>query len=70
LNERALSGSLEATPPLATYPSRLPFLPLDRIWFSAPLGLVTAATLNDTEHVSDHLPLFASLCLEGREGSH
>jgi endonuclease/exonuclease/phosphatase family metal-dependent hydrolase len=65
LNERALSASLAVTPPLATYPSRLPLLALDRIWFSAPLGLVTAATLNDTEHVSDHLPLVASLRLEG-----
>jgi len=66
LNRRALSPSLEGTPRLATYPSRLPLLPLDRIWFSAPLRLVTAATLNDAEHVSDHLPLVASLCVEGR----
>ena len=67
LNERALAGSLAVTPPLATYPSRLPLLALDRIWFSAPFGLVTAATLNDTEHVSDHLPLVASLRLERDE---
>jgi endonuclease/exonuclease/phosphatase family metal-dependent hydrolase len=66
LNERSLSRSLVVTPPLATYPSRFPLLPLDRIWFSAPLALVTAATLNDAEHVSDHLPLVASLRLEGR----
>jgi len=64
LNERSLSRSLAATPPLATYPSRLPLLPLDRIWFSPPLDLVTAATLQDAEHVSDHLPLVASLRLE------
>jgi endonuclease/exonuclease/phosphatase family metal-dependent hydrolase len=64
LNRRALSGSVAATPRLATYPSRLPLLPLDRIWFSPPLGLVTAATLNDAEHVSDHLPLVASLRLD------
>ena len=61
LNRPVLSRSLVVTPPLATYPSRLPLLPLDRICFSAPLGLVTAATLNDAEHVSDHLPLVASL---------
>jgi endonuclease/exonuclease/phosphatase family metal-dependent hydrolase len=67
LSRRALSPSLEATPRLATYPSRLPLLPLDRIWFSAPLRLVTAATLNDAEHVSDHLPLVASLRLERLE---
>jgi endonuclease/exonuclease/phosphatase family metal-dependent hydrolase len=66
LSRRALSGPLAATPRLATYPSRLPLLPLDRIWFSAPLRLVTAATLNDAEHVSDHLPLVASLRLEAR----
>ena len=64
LNERTLARSLAATPPLATYPSRLPLLPLDRIWFSPPLDLVTAATLQDAEHVSDHLPLVASLRLE------
>jgi endonuclease/exonuclease/phosphatase family metal-dependent hydrolase len=67
LNRRALSRSLSATPRLATYPSRLPLLPLDRIWFSPPFGLVTAATLNDAEHVSDHLPLVASLRLEPAE---
>ena len=61
-----VAPSLAVTPPLATYPSRLPFLPLDRICFSAPLGLVTAATLNDAEHVSDHLPLVASLRVDGR----
>jgi endonuclease/exonuclease/phosphatase family metal-dependent hydrolase len=66
LNRSLLSASLAATPRLATYPSRLPLLPLDRIWFSAPLRLVTAATLNDAEHVSDHLPLVASLRLEER----
>jgi endonuclease/exonuclease/phosphatase family metal-dependent hydrolase len=61
-----LSPSLESTPPLPTYPSRLPLLPLDRIWFSAPLGLQTAATLSDAEHVSDHLPLVASLRLDAQ----
>ena len=66
LDRHALAPSLAVTPPLATYPSRLPFLPLDRICFSAPLGLVTAATLNDAEHVSDHLPLVASLRVDGR----
>jgi len=66
LDQHLLSPSLAVTPPLATYPSRLPLLPLDRICFRAPLDLVTAATLNDVEHVSDHLPLVASLCLDGR----
>jgi endonuclease/exonuclease/phosphatase family metal-dependent hydrolase len=66
LDRHVLARSLAVTPPLPTYPSRLPFLPLDRICFSAPLGLLTAATLNDAEHVSDHLPLVASLRLDGR----
>jgi endonuclease/exonuclease/phosphatase family metal-dependent hydrolase len=48
---------------MPTYPSRLPLLPLDRIWFSAPLKLVTIAALRDAEQVSDHLPLLASLTL-------
>jgi hypothetical protein len=64
-----LNPALLATPPLPTYPSRLPLLPLDRIWFSAPLGLLTAATLSDAEGVSDHLPLVASLRLDA-EADH
>lgn len=62
LAERTLSPSLTSTPELATYPSRLPLLPLDRIWFSAPLELTTIATLREAGRVSDHLPLLASLC--------
>jgi len=61
LAERSLCPPLRATPPLATYPSRLPLLSLDRVWFSEPLELVTIATLQDAERVSDHLPLVASL---------
>ena len=62
LAERSLCPPLTATPELPTYPSRLPLLPLDRIWFSAPLELTTIATLRDAGRVSDHLPLLASLC--------
>jgi endonuclease/exonuclease/phosphatase family metal-dependent hydrolase len=61
LAERSLTPPLEPAPSLPTYPSRLPLLPLDRIWFSDPLELVTIATLNDAQGVSDHLPLLASL---------
>lgn len=68
LSRHVLSRSLGVTPPLGTYPSRLPLLPLDRICFSAPFDLVTAATLNDAEHVSDHLPLVASLRLDAGRG--
>lgn len=63
LAERKLCPPLEDTPSLPTYPSRLPLLPLDRIWHSKPLELATIATLRDAQHVSDHLPLLASLRL-------
>jgi endonuclease/exonuclease/phosphatase family metal-dependent hydrolase len=61
LAERSLCPPLDPTPELPTYPSRLPLLPLDRIWISKPLELVTIATLRDAERVSDHLPLLASV---------
>jgi endonuclease/exonuclease/phosphatase family metal-dependent hydrolase len=61
LAERSLCPPLAGAPPLPTYPSRLPLLPLDRVWFSEPLELVTSATLSDAERVSDHLPLVVSL---------
>jgi endonuclease/exonuclease/phosphatase family metal-dependent hydrolase len=60
LAERSLCPPLRASPSLPTYPSRLPLLPLDRIWFSEPLELVTVATISDAQRVSDHLPLMAS----------
>lgn len=61
LAERRLCPPLTGAPELATYPSRLPLLPLDRVWFTEPLELVTIATLRDAGHASDHLPLLASL---------
>ena len=61
LAERSLCPPLAGAPALPTYPSRLPILPLDRVWFSAPFELVTSATLADAERVSDHLPLVVSL---------
>ncbi|HEX5046599.1 MAG TPA: endonuclease/exonuclease/phosphatase family protein [Gammaproteobacteria bacterium] len=63
LAEKNLGELLHGAPPMPTYPSRLPLLPLDRIWFSEPLELVTIAALRDAERVSDHLPLLASLSL-------
>lgn len=62
LAERSLCPPLTPTPEIATYPSRLPLLPLDRIWFSGPLELTTITTLRDANRASDHLPLLASLC--------
>jgi endonuclease/exonuclease/phosphatase family metal-dependent hydrolase len=61
LAERSLCPPLTATPELPTYPSRLPLLPLDRIWFSGPLELGTIATLQEGSRASDHLPLLASM---------
>jgi endonuclease/exonuclease/phosphatase family metal-dependent hydrolase len=61
LAERSLCPPLRPSPELPTYPSRLPLLPLDRRWFSAPFELATIATLRDAQRVSDHLPLVASL---------
>jgi endonuclease/exonuclease/phosphatase family metal-dependent hydrolase len=69
LAERSLCPPLNPTPELATYPSRLPLLPLDRIWFSAPLALKTIATIRDAGRVSDHLPLLASLCWVAEESA-
>jgi endonuclease/exonuclease/phosphatase family metal-dependent hydrolase len=69
LAERSLSPPLSGAPSLATYPSRLPLLPLDRIWFTAPLELGTIATLHDAGRYSDHLPLLASLHWPSTEGS-
>lgn len=60
LAERNLCPPLTSTPELPTYPSRFPLLPLDRIWFSAPLELATIATLAEAGRLSDHLPLLAS----------
>jgi endonuclease/exonuclease/phosphatase family metal-dependent hydrolase len=60
LAERSLCPPLASTPELPTYPARLPLLPLDRVWFSAPLELTTIATLVEAGRVSDHLPLLAS----------
>ncbi len=65
LAERSLCPPLQGAPSLPTYPSRLPLLPLDRIWFSEPLELATIATLQDAERISDHLPLVAGLRLPG-----
>jgi endonuclease/exonuclease/phosphatase family metal-dependent hydrolase len=65
LAERSLCPPLTSTPELATYPSRFPLLPLDRIWFTAPLALNTLATVSDAGRVSDHLPLLASFSWSG-----
>jgi endonuclease/exonuclease/phosphatase family metal-dependent hydrolase len=60
LAERSLCPPLTSTPELPTYPSRFPLLPLDRIWFTAPLALNALATVSEARRLSDHLPLLAS----------
>jgi endonuclease/exonuclease/phosphatase family metal-dependent hydrolase len=62
LAERSLCPPLTPTPEIPTYPSRLPLLPLDRIWVTDPLELTTIATIRDAGRASDHLPLLASAC--------
>jgi endonuclease/exonuclease/phosphatase family metal-dependent hydrolase len=53
----------------ATFPSRWPFLPLDRIWFESSLSLIQAGVHRETPKASDHLPLWADLRLRtGRRG--
>lgn len=44
-----------------TWPSRLPLLPLDRIWFEPSLSLVRSDVHLDARRASDHLPLWADL---------
>ncbi|WP_424134639.1 endonuclease/exonuclease/phosphatase family protein [Roseomonas chloroacetimidivorans] len=65
---RALAGPFgHAHPGPATFPSRLPILPLDRI-FGRPHGLVRALQAHDTplsRIASDHLPLKGRLDLVG-----
>jgi endonuclease/exonuclease/phosphatase family metal-dependent hydrolase len=52
---------------LATFPSRWPFLPLDRIWFEPSLDLIDTGVHRDAARASDHLPLWADLQLHGAE---
>jgi len=51
----------------ATYPSRWPLLPLDRIWFEPGLDLIAAGVHRDAAQASDHLPLWADLKLQRRD---
>ena len=58
---RMLGRTLLSAGRLATFPSRLPFLPLDRIWFEPGFDLLQAAVHREARHASDHLPLRADL---------
>ena len=48
----------------ATFPSRWPLLPLDRIWFEPSLELVATDVWRDATGASDHLPLWADFRLK------
>jgi len=48
----------------ATFPSRWPFLPLDRIWFESSLALIETGVHRETPRASDHLPLWADFRLQ------
>lgn len=47
----------------ATFPSRWPLLPLDRIWFEPSLELMDSGVHREARQASDHLPLWADLRL-------
>jgi endonuclease/exonuclease/phosphatase family metal-dependent hydrolase len=59
--DRALCPPLRPAPALDTFPSRLPLLPLDRIWYGALFELESIATLREAWRLSDHLPVLAEL---------
>jgi endonuclease/exonuclease/phosphatase family metal-dependent hydrolase len=64
--ERRLGGLAGIMPERTrerTFPARLPFLPLDRIWLR-PAGLMQASRRHREHHAaSDHLPLVAEIAL-------
>lgn len=63
---RRLHRHFRETPSLATFPSRAPFLALDRIW-AHPRAMLRHLAVHKTplaRKASDHLPLVATLELE------
>ncbi|AZG16792.1 endonuclease [Cupriavidus pauculus] len=65
---RWLHAYFERTPHVSTFPSRMPFLALDRIWTSprAHLVAVTSHRTALSRLASDHLPLLARMRLTSR----
>jgi endonuclease/exonuclease/phosphatase family metal-dependent hydrolase len=59
--ERQLCPPLQRAPAVATYPALRPLFPLDRIWCTAPLEILSLRTLGRARRLSDHLPLMAEL---------
>jgi endonuclease/exonuclease/phosphatase family metal-dependent hydrolase len=65
---RRLHRHFRETPALATFPSFLPVLALDRIW-THPRAMLSRVSVHRTplaRKASDHLPLVADLELEGK----
>jgi endonuclease/exonuclease/phosphatase family metal-dependent hydrolase len=62
---KPFDARLERAPWRSTFPSRLPLLALDRIWFSRDLRLESVEAISSAaaRKASDHLPLRAVLCL-------
>ena len=58
--DRTFCPPLNPAPALRTFPSRLPLLPLDRIWYGGCLELDSVGTLVEAGSLSDHLPVLAS----------
>lgn len=60
---RSLDRLLGPAPRRATFPARLPFLPIDRIWVYPPHLLIDLRALATpgTRLASDHLPLLARI---------
>lgn len=60
---RTLCPPFEIAAALPSYPSRRPFLALDRIWCRAPLEPVAVRVDTSAKELSDHLPVLAELKL-------
>lgn len=58
---RSFGLRLATAGPRRTFPSRRPLLPLDRIWFSAPMIAERTWTPRHMRLASDHLPLVVDL---------
>jgi endonuclease/exonuclease/phosphatase family metal-dependent hydrolase len=58
---RTFADGFEAAPPWPTFPTRRPFMPLDRIWCSPPLRMQRAWVHEEAGKASDHLPLLANI---------
>lgn len=68
LSQRMMSQLFDNGSTVASFPARLPLLPLDRIWCRPGRLLVRAWTEKRARGISDHLPVIAELALPRRAG--